>query len=102
MLYHLFQWLQETDFPGIHLMNFISFRAIAAAVVSAVLACALLGVIVYAIYPLMPHVEQIVTWKELTVTALAVFAFSFAIMVMCTLFSVNRFLKMTAGELYKI
>ena len=34
MLYHLFQWLQETDFPGIHLMNFISFRAIAAAVVS--------------------------------------------------------------------
>lgn len=77
-------------------------QAIAVAVVSAVLACALLGVIVYAIYPLMPHVEQIVTWKELTVTALAVFAFSFAIMVMCTLFSVNRFLKMTAGELYKI
>ena len=34
MLYHLFQWLQETDFPGIHLMTFISFRAIAAAVVS--------------------------------------------------------------------
>lgn len=77
-------------------------QAIVVAVVSAVLACILLGVIVYAVYPLMPRVEQIVTWKELTVTAVAVFVFSFSIMVICTLLSVNRFLKMTAGELYKI
>ena len=33
---------------------------------------------------------------------LAVFVFSFTIMVICTLLSVNKFLKMTAGELYKI
>ena len=77
-------------------------QAIAVAVVSAVLACVLLSGIVYAVYPLMPHVEQIVTWKELTVTAVAVFVFSFFIMVICTLLSVNRFLRMTAGELYKI
>jgi cell division transport system permease protein len=77
-------------------------RAIVVGVVSAVLACLLLGGIVYAIYPLMPHVEEIVTWRELAFTAVCVFAFGFIIMVLCTLFSVNRFLKMTAGELYKI
>lgn len=80
---------------------FIS-QAIAVAVVSAVLACALLSAIVYAVYPLMPHVEEIVTWQELTITAAAVFAFSFSIMVVCTLLSVNKFLRMKAGELYKI
>lgn len=77
-------------------------QAIVVAVVSAVLACVLLSVIVYAVYPLMPNVEQIVTWRELTITAVAVFVFSFSIMVICTLLSVNRFLRMRAGELYKI
>ena len=75
-------------------------QAIVMAVVSAVLACVLLSVIVYAVYPLMPNVEQIVTWRELTITAVAVFVFSFSIMVICTLLSVNRFLRMRAGELY--
>lgn len=77
-------------------------RAIVVGVVSAVLACLLLGGIVYAIYPLMPHVEEIVTWRELAFTAVCVFAFGFIIMVLCTLLSVNKFLRMTAGELYKI
>ena len=77
-------------------------QAVVVAVVSAVLACVLLSGIVYAVYPFMPHVEQIVIWRELTITVVAVFVFSFAIMVMCTLLSVNRFLRMTAGELYKI
>lgn len=77
-------------------------QAIVVAVVSAVLACVLLSAIVYAVYPLMPNVEQIVTWRELTITAVAVFVFSFSIMVICTLLSVNRFLRMRAGELYKI
>ncbi len=77
-------------------------QATLVAVVSAVLACVLLSLIVYAIYPLMPHVEQIVTWRELLLTVIAVFVFSFSIMVICTLLSVNRFLRMRAGELYKI
>lgn len=77
-------------------------QAIVVAVVSAVLACLLLSGIVYAVYPLMPRVEQIVTWQELTITAVAVFVFSFSIMVICTLLSVNKFLRMRAGELYKI
>ena len=77
-------------------------QSIVVGIVSAAMACLLLGAIVYAIYPLMPHVEQIVTWRELAVTAVCVFVFGFVIMVLCTLLSVNKFLKMTAGELYKI
>lgn len=36
MLYHLFEYIKECggDFPGIYLMNFISFRAMLAAVIS--------------------------------------------------------------------
>lgn len=77
-------------------------QSIAVGIISAVLACLMLGVIVYAVYPLMPQVEQIVTWRELAITAVCVFVFGFVIMVLCTLLSVNKFLKMTAGELYKI
>ena len=33
--------------------------------------------------------------------ASAVVRWRFVIMLLCTLFSVNRFLRMTAGELYK-
>ncbi|MCQ2174440.1 MAG: phospho-N-acetylmuramoyl-pentapeptide-transferase [Bacteroidales bacterium] len=34
MLYHIFNWMKDSgiDFPGIHLMNFLSFRAMLAAV----------------------------------------------------------------------
>ena len=30
MLYHLFNYLQDTGFPGIRLMTYLSFRAMAA------------------------------------------------------------------------
>lgn len=39
MLYHLFQYLQKvTDIPGIGLMNYLSFRAIAASIISMLIA----------------------------------------------------------------
>ena len=34
MLYHLFNLLKDVDFPGHHLVTFLSFRAIAAVVIS--------------------------------------------------------------------
>ena len=77
-------------------------QAIAIGVISAILTCILLGGIIYAIMPYMPHIEEIITWKELAFTAACVFVFGFVIMVLCTLLSVNKFLRMTAGELYKI
>ena len=77
-------------------------QAVAIGVISAILTCILLGGIIYAIMPYMPHIEDIITWKELAFTAACVFVFGFVIMVLCTLLSVNKFLRMTAGELYKI
>lgn len=77
-------------------------QAIAIGMISAILTCILLGGIIYAIMPYMPHIEDIITWKELAFTAACVFVFGFVIMVLCTLLSVNKFLRMTAGELYKI
>ena len=38
MLYHLFDYLQDTGFPGIRLMTYLSFRAMAAIVLSMLIA----------------------------------------------------------------
>jgi cell division transport system permease protein len=44
----------------------------------------------------------VLTWAELAITGASVFLFGIVITLLCSYFSVNRFLKMTAGELYKI
>jgi len=77
-------------------------RALTIGFVSSLLACGVLGSVAYAVYYYQPGVEQVVTWRELAITALAVLIAGFAIMLLCTLLSVNKFLRMTAGELYKI
>ena len=77
-------------------------KAIAVGVVSAVLACVLLGAVVFWLYKFEPGAVNVVTTSVLITTGVAVFIFGFVIMVLCTLLSVNRFLRMTAGELYKI
>lgn len=77
-------------------------KAIAVGVVSSVLACGLLGAVVFWLYKFEPGAVNVVTTSVLITTGVAVFIFGFVIMVLCTLLSVNRFLRMTAGELYKI
>lgn len=77
-------------------------RSITIGLVASLLACASLCGIVYGLYQYQPGVEEIISWIELTIMGLAVFAFGFLIMLFCTLISVNKFLRMTAGELYKI
>ena len=77
-------------------------QAIIVGLISATLTCILLGTIIYGLLPYMPHVQEIMTWHELAFTAACVFIFGFVIMVLCTYLSVNKFLRMTAGELYKI
>ena len=77
-------------------------RGIAIGIVSSILACAVLGAAVYALYRYEPDVVELVTWRELTFTAVCIFVFGFVMMTLCTLLSVNRFLRMTAGALYKI
>ena len=77
-------------------------QAIIVGLVSAILTCILLGGIIYVLLPFMPNIQAIMTWRELAITAACVFIFGFVIMVLCTMLSVNKFLRMTAGELYKI
>lgn len=77
-------------------------NAIMIAVVAAVLACGILGGVVYAVYRYQPGAEEVISWSEMAITAACVLFFGFVIMLLCTLLSVNKFLRMTAGELYKI
>jgi len=43
-----------------------------------------------------------VTWEVLAITAGSVLLFGIVITALCAWLAVNKFLKMTAGELYKI
>ncbi len=77
-------------------------RAIKIGMVASVLACAALGGLLYALYYYQDGVEQVIGVMEMGITGVAVFAAGFFIMLFCTLLSVNKFLRMTAGEIYKI
>jgi len=76
-------------------------RSIGIGLVASLLACLLLGVIVYSLYRYQPGAAELIGRNELVVTAMAVFVAGFTIMLLCTLLSVNKFLRMTAGELYQ-
>lgn len=71
-------------------------------VLAAFLACGVLAAIIYAGQNYEPNLLRLVTWKEMVITGVAVFLFGFLITTFCSYISVNRFLRMTAGELYKI
>lgn len=77
-------------------------RALCVGLVAALLACGVLGACVYGLYEYQPGSEQVITWLELTITGVAVFLFGIVITALCSFISVGRFLRMTAGELYKI
>ena len=51
---------------------------------------------------MQPGILTVITWVELTITGVAVFLFGLLITALCAWLAVNRFLRMTAGELYKI
>lgn len=77
-------------------------QAVVVGLISATIAVAVLGVGVYAFYGYTPAILTIVTWRELAVTAASVYVFGMLITMLCAYFSVNKFLKMKAGDLYKI
>lgn len=77
-------------------------KALGIGVLASFLACLALGGGAYAVYHFEPNVVMVITWKELAITGGAVFAMGIFITLLCTYISVNKFLKMTAGELYKI
>ena len=71
-------------------------------ILAALIAIAVLGGGVYALYYYEPNILMIITWRELVITALAVLVFGLVITLTCSYISVNRFLRMPPGELYKI
>lgn len=71
-------------------------------IIAALLAIMALGAAIYALYYYEPGIIRIITWRELLITALSVLVFGLVITLTCSYVSVNRFLKMPAGELYKI
>ena len=77
-------------------------QALAAGIIAAVLAIVVLGAGVYALYTFEPNILNIITWRELTITAVAVLLFGLIITFICSWISVNKFFKMTAGDLYRI
>ncbi|MBR1548036.1 MAG: permease-like cell division protein FtsX [Prevotella sp.] len=77
-------------------------QAAGVGIVAALLANCVLGAGVYGLFVTQPGIEDIVTWQVLTVTGCAVLLFGIVITVLCAWLAVNKFLRMTAGELYKI
>ena len=71
-------------------------------IIAALIAIIVLGGGIYALYYYEPNILAIITWRELVITALAVLVFGLVITLTCSYISVNRFLRMPAGELYKI
>ena len=71
-------------------------------ILAALIAIAVLGGCIYGLYTYEPNILNIITWRELAITAVAVLLFGIVITSVCSWISVNKFLRMTAGELYKI
>ena len=78
------------------------WKAILLGVLAAILACGVLAGFVYALYRYEPEILTVLTVKEMGITAAAVVIFGVLITALCAGVSVNKFLRMKAGELYKV
>ncbi len=77
-------------------------QALLIGVIAAIVAIAVLGGLAYGLYYYEPNILTVITWRELTITGVAVLLFGIIITATCSYISVNKFLRMSAGELYKI
>lgn len=77
-------------------------RAMVIGVVAALLADGFLGGSLYAWSLHEPELLNVLGWQELAITGGSVFLFGIIITALCASISVNKFLKMKAGDLYKI
>lgn len=77
-------------------------QVVGVGIVAALLANVVLGAGVYALYITQPGLFDIVTWDVLALTGGAVFLFGIVITLFCAWLAVNKFLRMTASELYQI
>ena len=77
-------------------------QALLIGVIAAIMAIAVLGGLFYGLYYYEPNIVAVISGRELAITAGAVLLFGIIITAACSFISVNRFLRMSAGELYKI
>jgi cell division transport system permease protein len=77
-------------------------QAICIGVIAALIANLALAGGVYALYTYEPDVLTVLTWQVMTITAVSVLLFGMIITAVCADLSVRKFLRMKAGELYKI
>ena len=77
-------------------------QAVGVGIVAALLAIVVLACCVYGLYRYQENMLSIITWQVLAITGCAVLLFGIFITAICAYISVNRFLRMKAGELYKI
>ena len=77
-------------------------QAVGIGVVAALLAIGILGGCIYALSRYEEGLFNVVTWDVLAVTGGSILLFGVLITALCAGISVNKFLRMKAGELYKI
>lgn len=77
-------------------------QAVGIGLLAALLACLALGGCVWALYNYEPDILTVLTWQVMAVTGATVFLFGIIITALCAGISVNKFLRMKAGDLYKI
>ena len=77
-------------------------QALTTGIIAAFIAIIVLGFSVYGLYYYEPNILTILTWRELVITGVAVLLFGLLITALCSYISVNKFLRMTPGELYRI
>lgn len=77
-------------------------QAVGIGLLAALLACMALGGCVWALYNYEPDILIVLTWQVMAVTGATVFLFGIIITAFCAGISVNKFLRMKAGDLYKI
>lgn len=77
-------------------------QSIVVGIFAAILADAVIGGCLYMLYMYQPDMLDVITPEVMGITGASVFLFGLIITGICTFISVNKFLKMKAGELYKI
>lgn len=77
-------------------------RSVLLGLLSAFIALVVLGVGMYALWKYEPDITTVLNWQVMLITACTVIIFGVVITLLCAYFSVNKFLKMKAGDLYKI
>ncbi len=78
------------------------YNALGIGLLAAIIADGVLAFGVYALYTYEPAVLNVITWDVMAITGGAVFLLGILITLFCAIFSVNKFLRMKAGDLYKI